>query len=93
MDSYSLRDVHYTGYSDSIFLPLLEINSDSLPRIDQEVLTEVFFFPFNHRQPTDQRSVVGDYRRKIRKERGQKERKKKEKELCQLTTSVKLKIL
>jgi hypothetical protein len=45
-----------------------------VPRIDDERIIE--FFLITHFQPTDRRSVVGDHVRKIRKERGHKERKK-----------------
>jgi hypothetical protein len=51
----------------------------------------MIFFPVTHCQPTDRRPVVGDHRRKVRKGRGQNERK--EKEVCHLNKSVKLRIL
>jgi hypothetical protein len=49
-------------------------------RLDEDGFND--FFPIIHCQPTDRRSVIGDYLRKVRKGRGQYERR--EKELCKL---------
>ena len=78
-DLFSLGAGRYSGYTEYfIFLTLLQINSGSLPRIDKRV--KMKFSPVTYCQPTNRRSVFGDHRRNIRKERGQNERKKQRKE-------------
>ena len=73
----------------SLFLPLLQINSVLMPRLDEEVFN--FFFSVTYCQATDRRSVVGEHRRKVWKGSGQNYIN--EKELFQLHKSVKLKTL
>ena len=76
---FSLGAGRYTGYTEFLIsLQLLQINSGSVPRINKRV--KMKFSPVTYCQPTDRRSVVVDHIRKIRKERGQNERKKQTKE-------------
>jgi hypothetical protein len=51
------------------FSPFLQINSGSLPRIDEDGLIENF--PIAHCEPNDRNTVIGVNLRKIRKEWGQ----------------------
>jgi len=54
MEQYSLRAGRYNGYTEFlIFLPLLQLNYSSVPRIDHEGLIKIFLQSLTVSQPAD----------------------------------------